>query len=350
MADEIYRKQDSAKPSNTLSAESTTAATDGKNLLNRHETDDQVAMATVAHNKNGHDKEEDEVKEEEDSVDEVDDDYLDDDREWDMFEKTERIPSLGKVGYVVEGDGRIRTKHDLNHSSRINACRAMNFSNISTGDGGSFDMKLNNNVYNSLKTHQRKERRRTARLNEKCEKSTAEGVMDENSRLNIFKLVNMGIIDECNGIVSTGKESNVYHGMGCNLEKKINLIEVAIKVFKTTLSEFKNRSSYIRGDYRFKDRLAKQNSRKMISLWAEKEMHNLLRIKRGGILCPDVVMLKKHILVMSFLGKNGNPSPTLREAIHLSDTQLASLMGETIEVSNQGKQMFCTQTFRIKIF
>ena len=39
--------------------------------------------------------------------------------------------------------------------------------------------------------------------------------------------------------------------------------EVAIKVFKTTLNEFKNRDKYIRDDYRFRDRFSKQNPRKV---------------------------------------------------------------------------------------
>ena len=53
--------------------------------------------------------------------------------------------------------------------------------------------------------------------------------------------------------------------------------ECAIKVFKTTLNEFKNRDRYIKDDYRFKDRFGKQNPRKVVKLWAEKEMHNLKR-------------------------------------------------------------------------
>lgn len=53
--------------------------------------------------------------------------------------------------------------------------------------------------------------------------------------------------------------------------------EVAVKVFKTTLNEFKNRDTYIREDYRFKGRYRKQNSRQLVQLWAEKEMHNLKR-------------------------------------------------------------------------
>ena len=50
--------------------------------------------------------------------------------------------------------------------------------------------------------------------------------------------------------------------------------ECAIKIFKTTLNEFKNRDRYIKDDYRFK---GKVNQRKLVKLWAEKEMHNLKR-------------------------------------------------------------------------
>jgi len=53
--------------------------------------------------------------------------------------------------------------------------------------------------------------------------------------------------------------------------------ECAVKVFKTTLNEFKTRDRYIKDDHRFRDRFSKQNPRKIIKLWAEKEMCNLSR-------------------------------------------------------------------------
>ena len=54
--------------------------------------------------------------------------------------------------------------------------------------------------------------------------------------------------------------------------------EVAIKVFKTTLAEFKNRCQYVKGDVRFfKDQFKKQNPRKIIRVWTEKEDFNLRR-------------------------------------------------------------------------
>ena len=60
--------------------------------------------------------------------------------------------------------------------------------------------------------------------------------------------------------------------------------EVAIKVFKTTLTEFKNRADYVKGDVRyFKDEFKKQNPRKIMKIWAQKEEFNLKRYeKRQG--------------------------------------------------------------------
>jgi len=54
--------------------------------------------------------------------------------------------------------------------------------------------------------------------------------------------------------------------------------ECALKVYKTTLNEFKNRQQYVQGDRRFfKDDFKKQNPRKIIKLWANKEAYNLNR-------------------------------------------------------------------------
>ena len=68
-------------------------------------------------------------------------------------------------------------------------------------------------------------------------------------------------------------------------------------MFKTTLNEFKNRDGYIKDDYRFKDRFGKQNPRKLIKLWAEKEMHNLNRwvthylTARCDIMAPSEIII-----------------------------------------------------------
>lgn len=75
------------------------------------------------------------------------------------------------------------------------------------------------------------------------------------------------------------------------------------------------------GEYRFRNGYCKSNPRKMVKVWAEKEMRNLKRIYGAGIPCPNPHLLKSHVLVMDFLGKDGWCAPRLKE-VTLSTEQL----------------------------
>lgn len=44
----------------------------------------------------------------------------------------------------------------------------------------------------------------------------------------------------------------------------------------------------MRGDFRLANEFKKQNPRKIMKMWAEKEMLNLKRMKKFGICCPEV--------------------------------------------------------------
>jgi len=153
--------------------------------------------------------------------------------------------------------------------------------------------------------------------------------VDPRTRIMLFKMLNSGILEEINGIVSTGKEASVYHAKGPNrvpdddvslsyqLKRMLKFLvggEYAIKIFKTTLNEFKNREEYMVGEFRFRhDKFSHQNPRKVIKLWAQKEMRNLKRIFQIGIPCPLPVLLREHVLVMTFIGKNGVAAPHLKD-------------------------------------
>lgn len=227
--------------------------------------------------------------------------------------KADKPTTAPRKGFVGKGKN-ITTKHDEEVCGRKNTARMENFApEVQVGDGIGMDLKLSNHVYNALKRHCYTEQRRSARVHEKKEHSTAEQAVDPKTRLLMYKMVNAGILENINGCISTGKESVVFHADGGSLEDKPVPGECVLKVFKTTLNEFKNRDKYIKDDYRFKDRFSKLNPRKVIRMWAEKEMHNLARLKNAGILCPETVILKKHILVMSFIGKDHVPAPKLKE-------------------------------------
>ncbi|KAL6097471.1 riok3 [Pungitius sinensis] len=237
-------------------------------------------------------------------------------------------------GFTGKGKN-ITTKHDAVTCGRKNTARMDNFApEVHVGDGLGMDLKLSNQVFNALKQHCYSEQRRSARLHEKKEHSTAEQAVDPRTRLLMYKMVNAGVLENINGCISTGKESVVFHANGGSLEEQPVPQEVVLKVFKTTLNEFKNRDRYIKDDYRFIDRFSKLNPRKVIRLWAEKEMHNLSRMKKAEIPCPEVVLLKKHILVMSFIGRDHVPAPKLKD-VQLSSEDMKNAFYQVLHVMQQ---------------
>jgi len=127
----------------------------------------------------------------------------------------------------------------------------------------------------------------------------------------LFKLQNADIISQMNGIVAQGKEAFVFHSLG----NESSTCEYATKIFKTTKIEFKNREIYIEGEWRFRFQTSSLNPRKIIPLWAEKEFRNLTRLHRSGIPCPRPIFLKKHIIVMEFIGTKAYPAPKLATII-----------------------------------
>ncbi|KAG6798297.1 serine/threonine-protein kinase RIO3 [Apis mellifera caucasica] len=92
-----------------------------------------------------------------DDQDDKDTDIEDTTKDFDRFVSIEKeYASIPRCGYrKMGGEGsQIVTKHDMLMSSRINACRVLQFPpGIHTGDTGGFDVKLNNKVFNSLRAH-----------------------------------------------------------------------------------------------------------------------------------------------------------------------------------------------------
>uniref|UniRef100_A0A3B4AYX2 Serine/threonine-protein kinase RIO1 n=1 Tax=Periophthalmus magnuspinnatus TaxID=409849 RepID=A0A3B4AYX2_9GOBI len=133
-------------------------------------------------------------------------------------------------------------------------------------------------------------------------------VLDPRTRMILFKMLSRGIISEINGCISTGKEANVYHALTSEGKSR------AIKIYKTSILQFKDRDKYVSGEFRFRHGYCKGNPRKMVRTWAEKEMRNLLRLQVAGVLSPEPLLLKSHVLLMDFIGKDNIPAPLLKNA------------------------------------
>jgi len=131
---------------------------------------------------------------------------------------------------------------------------------------------ISHQVMNSIKGSLKKDNQVTKNKDKK-DRATVEQVLDPRTRVILVKMLNKKMIREINGCVSTGKEANVYHAYTFDDQ------EYAIKIYKTSILIFKDRERYVTGEFRFRKGHCKSNPRKMIKMWAEKELRNLKRIR-----------------------------------------------------------------------
>jgi RIO kinase 1 len=176
------------------------------------------------------------------------------------------------------------------------------------------------------------------RVRDKSDHSTVQQVLDPRTILILFKMLQKGLLKQVNGVISTGKEANVYHastykyhttnemitGGELTDEEMEEGIPLALKIYKTTILVFKDRDRYITGEFRFRHGYSRHNPRKMVKLWAEKEARNLKRLVGCGIRCPRPIELRDHVLVMEYLqddSEEGRNSPRLKDAEDLIDAR-----------------------------
>jgi RIO kinase 1 len=155
---------------------------------------------------------------------------------------------------------------------------------------------------------------------DKSDRATNEQVLDPRTRLVLFKMMGRGLIARIDGCVSTGKEANVYHALSGELlptagsassssplnNSPLLPLHLALKIYKTSILTFKDRDRYVTGEFRFRSGYSRSNPRKMVRLWAEKEMRNLRRMRGAGLKCPQPIEVRGNVLVMEFLGQGGD--------------------------------------------
>ncbi len=130
--------------------------------------------------------------------------------------------------------------------------------------------------------------------------------------MQLYDLLRKGILKEFNGEISSGKESKVFHAVA-----KGN-VEVAVKIYLTVNTEIRRMMlKYIIGDKRFEK--VKSDSRSLVYTWARKEYANLSTMHEAGLPVPKPLLVQKNILVMSFIGENGQRAPLLKELHELKN-------------------------------
>jgi len=133
----------------------------------------------------------------------------------------------------------------------------------------------------------------------------AESVLDVETKTTLFNLRKRKVIDYMTGVISTGKEANVYHGYAPDGS------ELAIKIYRTSTNIFKGLQIYIIGDPRFAR--IKRDQRSFVYAWAKKEFKNLSRAYKAKVSIPKPITCVKDVVVMEFIGKNEFPYPLMKD-------------------------------------
>ncbi len=128
-------------------------------------------------------------------------------------------------------------------------------------------------------------------------------VLDKPTVMTLYKMITDHIISYVNGSVSAGKESVLFWAVDDND------VNVALKIYLVSTSNFKKREPYILGDPRFSN--LKKGTKNLVYLWAKKEFRNLSQCHEVGIPVPRPLYITNNVLAMDFVGKNGVPSKTL---------------------------------------
>ena len=130
-------------------------------------------------------------------------------------------------------------------------------------------------------------------------------VFDKSTIQAIHTLAKKGNFDVLEYVVNTGKEAHLFRAVDSSGNYK------AVKIYTILTSDFKNMEKYIAGDIRFKE--VKKGKRELVFAWTRKEYRNLELLMQCRANSPQPIAFRENVLVMEFIGENGNASPILKE-------------------------------------
>ncbi len=128
---------------------------------------------------------------------------------------------------------------------------------------------------------------------------------DKRTLLNIYEMMNDGIIATIDFPVATGKEGGVFK---CTSgEGK----PIALKIYRVSNSTFRSLAPYIAGDERFRGITGSFS--KTVSMWVQREYVNLERYFSNHLPVPAPIARRENLLAMEYLGTEHGPAPLLKD-------------------------------------
>jgi RIO kinase 1 len=153
------------------------------------------------------------------------------------------------------------------------------------------------------------------------------GVFDTPTLKTLYTLASKGIITAMGGVVSTGKEADVFHAIGENGR------ELAIKIYRINTSDFQKMQDYLIGDPRFSN--VRGTKKNIVFAWTKKEQRNLERAAEVGIKVPEPITSERNILIMEFIGKDEVSAPRLKDVRLEEPQQIYEIVAEYMRLLYQ---------------
>ncbi|AFL96109.1 hypothetical protein containing protein kinase domain [Thermococcus cleftensis] len=132
----------------------------------------------------------------------------------------------------------------------------------------------------------------------------ANEVFDRTTKETLAYLHRRGKIEELYGIISTGKEANVFAGVDSDGNR------IAVKIYRTYTTEFRRIWEYLAADPRVG--YLPKDMRKLVFVWTRREFKNLQRAIKYAVRVPEPVIFRNNVLVMEFIGDE-SPAPRLKD-------------------------------------
>ncbi len=139
-------------------------------------------------------------------------------------------------------------------------------------------------------------------------------IFDDATYAAIYKLVQDGYLTAFGGPISSGKEATVFEAYGPDE------VDVAVKIYRINASDFTHMREYLEGDPRFEG--IGSDKKKVVLAWTRKEFSNLQRAHAAGVRVPEPIAVQRNVLVMEYIGVEGDPAPTLSD-VNVENPQTA---------------------------
>ncbi|RLN70580.1 hypothetical protein BBJ28_00017399 [Nothophytophthora sp. Chile5] len=173
-----------------------------------------------------------------------------------------------------------------------------------------------------------------------------ESLFDERTQFILRKLMASELVTDVQTRVHTGREANVYHGLGRDATTGRERA-LALKIFKSSKGDYSKFNECDPTGRRYDVRFVKKSIRRQLKLWTEREHRHLSRAAAAlatetvteaetelataghGVRVPRPLLVREHILITEFVGTDGHSAISLKDA-SLNSTQLRNAYADLL--------------------